>query len=368
MMTNYISSRQGYISNESQFPGILGNNSLPSPKRTILNRCCDRLADSGYKGSDLAVEYLYGKYIRNLSIHIIKATGRIILLLFQFLKNNGTDIYHLTYQDIGGFIDNEQNRGLKITSVVYELQIVYAFISFLVEEGILPYTLMQHKIKLKLPEVLPRAIPPEDLQLILSALVDIRSQALMLLLLRTGMRIGELLGVKMADIVFPERKILLYLGEKNFQGRVVYYSKDAEAALQLWLQHREKGSRHLFPGKNGRALSYSTARRIFHNAVEQSDLTGKGYTLHSLRHTFATGILNAGMRIEVLQQLLGHYEIAMTMRYAQLVDRTREQEYFKAMDHIEHGSCNESYNVNTRLQDVFEKKKLHRTNHKKLSE
>jgi site-specific recombinase XerD len=69
--------------------------------------------------------------------------------------------------------------------------------------------------------------------------------------------------------------------------------------------------------------------------LAKAGLAGRRYTLHSLRHTFATDLLNAGMRIECLQQLLGHSSLQMTLRYARLSDQTREQEYFKAMAVIE---------------------------------
>jgi len=74
------------------------------------------------------------------------------------------------------------------------------------------------------------------------------------------------------------------------------------------------------------------------------------------------------MRLEVLQQLLGHQEIEMTMRYARLADRTREQEYFRAMDRIEHGGHHEPYRINNQLQKVFEEKKFFRPKCKKLPE
>ena len=61
------------------------------------------------------------------------------------------------------------------------------------------------------------------------------------------------------------------------------------------------------------------------------------YSLHSLRHTFATDMINAGMRVEVLQKLLGHKSIELTMRYAKLSAKTREQDYFRAMQIIEQG-------------------------------
>ena len=77
--------------------------------------------------------------------------------------------------------------------------------------------------------------------------------------------------------------------------------------------------------------------------LTQADLTHKGYTLHCLRHTFASELLNAGMRLECLQQLLGHSDIEMTRVYARLTDITRRDEYFKAMSIIEKEGINGHY-------------------------
>ncbi len=220
---------------------------------------------------------------------------------------------------------------------------------------------------IKLPNSLPRAISFEDIQILLETISNVRDRALILLLLRTGMRIGELLNVKVNDISFPERKILIYLGEKNYQGRAVYYSKDADLAIQRWMVRRNKGSAYLFTGQRGNQLSYGAAWSAMNTALRRAGLSNKGYSLHSLRHTFATDMLNAGMGLEVLQQLLGHQEIEMTIRYTRIADRTREHEYFKAMDTIEHGRHHEPHRINDQLQKVFEEKKLIRSHGKKLS-
>jgi integrase/recombinase XerD len=68
-------------------------------------------------------------------------------------------------------------------------------------------------------------------------------------------------------------------------------------------------------------------------------LSHKGISLHCLRHTYATGLLNAGMHIEVLRDLLGHHSLEQTRRYANLTDKTRKAEYFRTMAIIE-GSKN----------------------------
>ena len=103
--------------------------------------------------------------------------------------------------------------------------------------------------------------------------------------------------------------------------------------------------------------------------LERAGLSDKGYSLHSLRHTFATEMINHGMRVEVLQQILGHQDIEMTMRYARLSNKRIEEDYYRAMRIIAGGGgSDEPYRVSTALQKVFEEKKLHKSDKKKLSE
>ena len=338
----------------------------PGKRRLALDRCSARIINSGLPGADLAVEYLQDKYRNNLAMSTIKDAGGTILSFLIFLDQTGTNILDVTRQDIGGFVEHEQDRGLKISSVRNHLRSVYTFVNFLVEQEILLPKIMYKKIRLNLPELLPRAIPTEDVNALLAAINTIRDRALILLLLRTGMRIGELLNVKVADIIVPERKILLYVGEKNYQGRVVYYSEDAERALQEWLQTRDEQREYLFYSPSRKILSYVAAWMVMKKILERAGLSGKGYSLHSLRHTFATDMLNAGLRLEALQKLLGHQSIEITLRYAKLSNTTRKNEYFKAMTVIEQGGHHESHRVNSQLQAVFEEKKLLTAHGKKL--
>jgi len=88
-------------------------------------------------------------------------------------------------------------------------------------------------------------------------------------------------------------------------------------------------------------ICYSTARSRVVKYFVKAGLSHKGYTVHTLRHTFATELLNAGMRLECLQMLLGHRCIEETRRYARLTDKTREEEYFRAMSKIERGNSDD---------------------------
>jgi site-specific recombinase XerD len=190
---------------------------------------------------------------------------------------------------------------------------------------------------------------------------------MVLVLLRTGMRIGEVLETRVSDVNLQERTITIPEGEKNRQGRIVYLSDDARDALQQWLAERDAGKALLFYAQWGTSLTYNGARCIFRRALQRAGLAHKGYTVHCLRHTFASELLNAGMRLECLQQLLGHDSIEITRRYARLTNKTRREEYFQAMAIIEQGGIDGSYRLDSELQAIFKEKELLAAYRKELS-
>ncbi len=108
------------------------------------------------------------------------------------------------------------------------------------EQDILSATLLKKPFKLKLPETLPRAINPKDVKKLLSVIDRMRDQALILLLLRTGIRIGDALSLTLNDFDLRDKKVHLHQGEKNSMGRVVYLSHDGYFALKRWLGERNK--------------------------------------------------------------------------------------------------------------------------------
>jgi len=267
----------------------------------------------------------------------------VMLFLSYYGKSGKSDVERIERVDLEGFIEQEQDRGMHISTVRTRLACIIAFLHFLMEQEVIPGSLLKRGIKLKLPDTLPRAMNPADVRKLLCVMDDIRDRALILLLLRTGMRIGEALGLRLNDLDIGGRKIHLFEGEKNSMGRVVYLSDDALFAIKLWLRRRDKNKEFIFYGRSNGHLCYSTGRGLFVKYLKKAGLDQKGYTVHCLRHTFASELLNAGMRLECLQQLLGHQDIEVTRRYARLTDRTREEEYFRAMAVIEKGGIDGTY-------------------------
>ena len=304
--------------------------------RKTLDVLIDKLSKKDIVGVDQAKEYLRHKYRQNCKANTLKNDFTTITLFLSYLKRCGkSELCQIGRADLEAFVEHEQDRGLKIVSVSNRLGSLYAFLRYLIDHDLADAQLLTRKIKLKVPDALPRAMDPDDVKCLLAVLDDVRNRAMILLLLRTGMRIGELLNTKLLDVHLADKKIMVYEGEKNRKGRAVCISDDACQALQAWLDKRDCQKEYLFYGRGCCRMSYNNARVIFKKYLKRAGLEHKDYCLHCLRHTFATELLNAGMHIECLQQLLGHSSLEMTLRYARLSDKTREQEYFKAMAIIE---------------------------------
>jgi len=172
---------------------------------------------------------------------------------------------------------------------------------------------------------------------------------MVLMLLRTGMRIGEFLALRIQDTDLSEQKVFIHEARKTGTGRVVYFSSDAKSALVAWLEQKDPREDVLAYGRKYESITYAAARAMFVKYLKKAGLLHKGYSLHCLRHTFASELLNAGMRLETLQPLLGHTSLEVTRRYARLTDKTREEEYFRAMALIEKGEIHGNYRFDHRL-------------------
>jgi site-specific recombinase XerD len=165
---------------------------------------------------------------------------------------------------------------------------------------------------------------------------------MVLVLLRTGMRISELLATRVSDLTIDERRMAIREGAKTRRGRITYFSDDCRDALKSWLDRRDSQKEFLFYAHGRNTFSYSSAWVMFDRYLKRAGLAHKGYTIHCLRHTFASELLNAEMRLECLQPLLGHRWITTTQRYCRISNRKVQRDYYKAMEVVmQRTSCTE---------------------------
>lgn len=332
----------------------------PMAKRRHALECLlERFSGEDLPSKEHLEQYLRHQHRHNCRPNTLRNSYISIQFFLTFINNAGkTLIEEITSWDLEAFIEHEQDRGLKLSTVRTRLGILKAFVRFLTEGGTLEPDVFPWKMKIKPPQTLPRAMEPDDVNRLLAVNGATRDRAMVLLLLRTGMRIGELLNTKVGDINLKEQKIMIFESEKSRLGRVVYFTDDAGDALKAWLKERDPKEEFLFYGRGSNPLTYPAARMVFVNYLNKAGLSHRGYTPHCLRHTYATELINAGMPLECLKELMGHTNLEVTRRYARLTDTTREKEYFRAMSKIERGETDGHYGLNCELQEILKEKEL----------
>jgi integrase/recombinase XerC len=157
--------------------------------------------------------------------------------------------------------------------------------------------------------------------------------ACLLVMLHSGLRVGECVDLRMQDLDLPAKRLIIRAG-KDQRDRLVYLSESACLAIQLYLQDNPRQPHDLvWLKKNGKPLSTDYLRQT---------LAQIGLALgidhlhpHRLRHTCATRLLNAGMDIVQIQKLLGHEQLTTTMIYARVQDATMEADYHRFTNQIE---------------------------------
>jgi integrase/recombinase XerD len=338
--------------------------------RRSLDIALKRISEKGLLGKGHIEAYFRDQYRRRLSPNTLKNSLNAIDSFISFIQEGGkVHLEGITRQDIEGWIEHEEDKGMKASTVGMRLAMLKAFLRFMIERGVLPMDLLGRKMSIKVPDALPRAMDPDDVRKLIAVLEGVRDRAIIMVLLRTGMRIGELLNTIVEDVNLKERRIEIYESEKTRTGRVVYLGDDALKALDAWIKVRDPHKSYLFYSRGKRhSISYQAVRIMFMKHLEKAGISHKGYSIHCLRHTCATDLLNAGMRLECVQQLLGHSTIEMTRRYARLTDRTREEEYFRAMAIIERGEINGDYQLDSELSAFLEKTQLLSSHDQRLHE
>lgn len=247
-----------------------------------------------------------------------QASRRYVLRAHLVPFFGGMKLTEITSLDIEQFKAAKLEAGLAAPTVNNHLTILGKCLRCAEEWGELEHV----------PKMKPLKVPPqrfdffsrEESEKLLSVIEDPRWYALVLLALRTGLRVSELLGLEWSDIDFDRQ--LLSLRRSIVQGVVGSPKNNRERHIPLTpllcdaLQKIRKPSGQLFCGKNGKLWSYFKLRNGLKKFCKKAGLRIIGW--HKLRHTFASQLVAAGVSLKATQELLGHSSISMTLRYAHL--------------------------------------------------
>jgi len=196
-------------------------------------------------------------------------------------------------------------------------------VKFLLKVTLHRHDLVAEIYHLKEPQKVPVVMSQQEIERLLAMAVSPQARVMLTLAYGCGLRAGEVVRLKAGDID-REQKIIRVVQAKGRKDRHVMLPADAHALLrQWWLERTNKHDlgvlsedRWLFPGR--RTSQHLTTRqfsRLFHESADAAGIR-KPVTLHTLRHSFATHLLEAGVDIRKIQALLGHDKLETTARYA----------------------------------------------------
>ena len=155
-----------------------------------------------------------------------------------------------------------------------------------------------------------------------------------MLMLRCGLRVGEVANVSLDAIDYQYNQIIVR-GGKGAKDRVTYLSNDAADALAAYLQVRVPTNERVFLVEKGAHKGKPLSVRGIQKRMEYySKRSGIFISCHQLRHTMATQLLNAGADVVTIQGLLGHSKLEQTMQYSKLSNIKAQHDYYEAMERI----------------------------------
>jgi site-specific recombinase XerD len=256
--------------------------------------------------------------------------------LYSWLDAHGLEPERLTRSEIALWFQALHTSGLRAVSRSHILVDVRAYLHWLSEQRRMrtaPDELIRTTDLPKLPQYLPRpltAAADRELQRRLNCAKEPGAWAL-LLMRRTGLRIGELLNLEYHCIRSDERRPLLKvsLGKLNNE-RLVPLDADSVELIRRLQSTGIRSRSWLLPGFGGTRMSYDRIRRLL--KIHSHELPDPlRITSHRLRHTYATEMLSAGMSLPGVMRLLGHRDYHMTLRYAAITPETVSNEYDNAL-------------------------------------
>jgi site-specific recombinase XerD len=172
----------------------------------------------------------------------------------------------------------------------------------------------------KRPHTLPVILSPEEVVRIFEAIRSVKYKAIIATAYAAGLRVSEVCGLRIADIDSLRRRIHVRSG-KGKKDRYVMLGESLLALLRQYYQAARPKGEYLFPGqKPQRHITTTAVNKVLRQVIAETGLS-KRVTMHTLRHCFATHLLEAGTDIRILQVLLGHSSIRTTLRYTPITDR-----------------------------------------------
>lgn len=272
---------------------------------------------------------------KGVTPNTVEAYGRDAAAFVRFLEDQGVASFSEVNQNHAvAFLGHLQKRGLATSSVCRTLIAIKVLFRFLKREGLVPVNIMLYFETPKLWQLIPEVLTPEEVEGLLGAPdreteAGARDHAILELLYASGLRVSEVCSVGIYDV---DEQFVRVMG-KGRKERLVPVGRKAIEAIDFYLtrfrsaydsEHNQK----LFLSTRGNPLDRVQVWKMIKRYARDAGIV-KNISPHTLRHSFATHLLDNGADLRVIQEMLGHASISSTDRYTH-VSRSHLQQQFEA--------------------------------------
>lgn len=283
-----------------------------------------------YKESENIEKFIqFLKIQKNISENTALAYRRDIEQFSRFLQIKKLDIKNADRLTVRDYLANVLQPVEKKSSIIRKIAALRGFFNFLVKCKMLIISPMDFVLTPKAEKHLPNFLTVAEIILILSApdtskISGLRDRAILELLYSSGLRISELTGLNKTDVDYFSGTIKV-MG-KGSKQRLVPVGDFALNIIRKYLKMRNDSSAVLFPGNKLQKLSVRCIQKMLKVYLKKAGITKK-ITPHSLRHTFATHLLDNGCDIRSVQEMLGHKNLTTTQIYTHITAKNLKKVY-----------------------------------------
>lgn len=266
---------------------------------------------------------------KNYSNYTINSYNKDLDNFYVYLNQNNTEIKKVNYKFLRGYLTVLYDKKYSKKTIARNISTLKSFFKYLKKENIIKSNPMNLIKTPKIDKKLPKFLNYDDLEKILSipdttTFLGKRNALILELLYSTGVRVSELVNIKLNDIDLSEEKILI-LGKGNKERYVLFGGKAKEKMLD-YLKEKNDDSPYLIVNRYGNKISDRGIRKILDSIILEASLSYK-ISPHTLRHTFATHMLDSGADIEIVRELLGHESLSTTQIYTHVTSESLKRVY-----------------------------------------
>lgn len=277
------------------------------------------------KWIDSFINYL--KYEKNFSKYTIKSYKTDLDEFYEFSSNKEVDLKLIKI-----YLKSLYEKKYKTKTISRKVSSLKSYFKYLESENLIKENPMRLISNPKVEKTLPNYLNYDDLEKLLSypdikTKYGLRDALILEMLYSSGIRVSEFANMKIKDIDFHDRKILI-LGKGN-KERYVYYGLKCEKLLKEYLKLEHKDSEYLLIGKTKDKLNEREIRKVVTDTAKKAGIKVH-VSPHTLRHTYATHMLNEGADLKSVGDLLGHESLSTTQIYTHVSNERLRQVYLKA--------------------------------------